>query len=485
MSSPRPRDRAFAVARWGIVLLFLLALFLGVTRRGFDFDEIEHAHSSWLVSAGERPFHDFFECHPPFVWYLFAPVASAIRSPLALLLVLRTISVLGNLVFLALLLANMSLGEPERQSRFLAVMLAACAPANLEYLLELRIDSWAIAGLLAAILLLRLKRPARPFLRYALFSAVGLLCSLACPKIAVLAVLVCAVELWSHWRDGVVIVTAYVAGAAVGLSAAAGFLLAVGINPVLAYRLTISFHALFVKGTTFHVSLPRALLDQPLLLGLCVAGAVVWLMMRRRNTFEIAVFVHLAVQLATVPFPYKQYYAPWLLLGATFIPFVLDLARRLSPAFRETVAWLLVLVTASFALAAAARFANADGVDAKGAYLAAVRELKLPADARVVAPITLHPVTMKDASYASETSVDPGGSYETEAVVRDLAIPGVSNRFTLEEYTRDLEANRPALIIVRDLAPVQTIAVRGYLERHRNDYSAWNFGSVQLWVAKR
>ena len=45
---------------------------MGIAHRFFDYDEIYHAHVTWLMSAGNRPFIDFQAVHAPFLWYPLA-----------------------------------------------------------------------------------------------------------------------------------------------------------------------------------------------------------------------------------------------------------------------------------------------------------------------------------------------------------------------------------------------------------------------------
>src|SRR5262245_43553217 len=74
------------------------ALSTGATRRFFDYDEIYHAHATWQIAHGLRPFHDFQASHAPFLWY---PLAAAWRifpeSP-ASLIPLRFIAAAGTLL---------------------------------------------------------------------------------------------------------------------------------------------------------------------------------------------------------------------------------------------------------------------------------------------------------------------------------------------------------------------------------------------------
>lgn len=43
------------MAAWGV----------GVVFQEYNYDEMLRAHSVWLTARGFRPYHDFFECHPP------------------------------------------------------------------------------------------------------------------------------------------------------------------------------------------------------------------------------------------------------------------------------------------------------------------------------------------------------------------------------------------------------------------------------------
>jgi hypothetical protein len=63
-----------------IVFLVPLAISFGfrlllLYNRWFDDDEYEHLHYAWMVMNGYLPYRDFFENHPPGLWYLLAPLA--------------------------------------------------------------------------------------------------------------------------------------------------------------------------------------------------------------------------------------------------------------------------------------------------------------------------------------------------------------------------------------------------------------------------
>ena len=89
------------LVHWALGITFAL-LVLHAARSGYDHDEIEHLHAAWLVSQGQKPFHDFMEQHHPTLFYLLAPLASLLQgSPHALVFSARLL----DLALLALLLA--------------------------------------------------------------------------------------------------------------------------------------------------------------------------------------------------------------------------------------------------------------------------------------------------------------------------------------------------------------------------------------------
>ncbi len=54
-----------------LIVLYTAGMLFG---RDVKHDEIEHAHSAWLISQGELPYIDFFQHHSPLFWILLAPV---------------------------------------------------------------------------------------------------------------------------------------------------------------------------------------------------------------------------------------------------------------------------------------------------------------------------------------------------------------------------------------------------------------------------
>src|SRR5436190_3327432 len=78
-----------------ILVVAASALVVAIVNRGFDYDEVEHVHAAWLISRGLRPFYDFFECHPPFLWYPHALLFKVFGDSYDLPIVFRFIATLG------------------------------------------------------------------------------------------------------------------------------------------------------------------------------------------------------------------------------------------------------------------------------------------------------------------------------------------------------------------------------------------------------
>jgi hypothetical protein len=114
---------------------------------------------------------------------------------------------------------------------------------------------------------------------------------------------------------------------------------------------------------------------------------------------------------------------------------------------------------------------------------------KLPATGRVVASVPLHPITRLDACYGWMRSGDPSGRYETVEAMRDLKLPGYSERFTTAWFDRELETARPVLIATgplgdNRLASSYAVAVADYARRHASEYAEIRVRNGTLLVRK-
>ena len=63
-------------------------------------DNVEHIHSTWLISQGKVPYRDFFQHHNPLVWYLFAPIFKMLPNAITMLDVAHAIALVAGFITL-------------------------------------------------------------------------------------------------------------------------------------------------------------------------------------------------------------------------------------------------------------------------------------------------------------------------------------------------------------------------------------------------
>ena len=63
-------------------------------------DNVEHIHSTWLISQGKIPYKDFFQHHNPLLWYIFAPLIGKITNQMLLLDLAHILGMLGGVLTL-------------------------------------------------------------------------------------------------------------------------------------------------------------------------------------------------------------------------------------------------------------------------------------------------------------------------------------------------------------------------------------------------
>jgi hypothetical protein len=84
-----------------VMAMGAVARITGTRRRFFDYDEIYHAHVSWLIAQRDRPFHDFLASHSPLPWYAVAPLWRILPDAPSALIPLRLVGAAGKLVSIA------------------------------------------------------------------------------------------------------------------------------------------------------------------------------------------------------------------------------------------------------------------------------------------------------------------------------------------------------------------------------------------------
>jgi len=88
---------------WIVRALILLALAIRVpllVNAPLFQDETEHLHAAWAVAHGQVPYRDFWQLHPPLLYYLLAPVFALMGEDLRIIYVARGLMLLCLLLVL-------------------------------------------------------------------------------------------------------------------------------------------------------------------------------------------------------------------------------------------------------------------------------------------------------------------------------------------------------------------------------------------------
>jgi len=479
-----------------VVALGAVAWSAGITRRFFDYDEIYHAHATWLIARGYSPFHDFQASHLPFLWYPFAAVWWILPGSPATLLPLRVAAAVGTVLSVVFMMASAAAVRRDLSPAWLVAGASVVAFNRdiLDFGVEFRPDSWSTALLFCGFFLLLTSRPKSIGLRCATFGALAGLAVLASPKFFLLPVLFAVLDLLDRIRQrddprGAVI--GYAFGLGVACLLALAFMRAIGVNPRLAFQMAISYQFAFIERAGFHRGLLHSVIQHPrlaILIAISVAAWAVHLFSLRKmpHTYELAVVLFLLAQLAIVDRPYKQYYGPWFLLAASFVPFVGTFLDRTSTRAASWCFGLAIVLGAWAGWNALQSFSRQDQAHQMLAFYDRMVDLS-PADAPIAAYPPLHPVVRRDVFYAWSRTIDPGG-YGTEAIMRDLDIPDYSARFDRDHYRRELDSNPPALVVSAldgewAYEPAQWAVLREYLAAHRENYVFVDRGLLRpLWI---
>lgn len=442
-----------------IFLACAIALFLWAYGTGhilIDYDEVEHGHAAWLVGQGLTPYSDFFEIHPPFIWYICAPLTWIFNDPPVLLLTLRIaasiVSLCGLIVFVLLMRR-----EVPGATMFAGLMSAAVVVSHervLMYLGEARIDSLATLVVLLGLLIARENRFRDETRRFALTAfcvAVGLVLTPKGFALPPLFVLFLAIE---RRRQGQPLRPLFF-GATVGAVWALAVILALSLilrlDLGLMYEMIVQYNWLIRQKGMYPHGLWTKMLERPDILYLAFFGWACFLIacIRQRrwpSPLEGAVFISSLLILGFERAPYKQYWAPFYLQQIVFLPSI----GAVLPSRRVTSQFIVGV--AGVALAAYFGWHTWGWVrDQKGLelYAAASREIDAhaPPGSFIWGQPIFHPMNRRDVLYAWHRSDSPVG-YSTEAVMKDLAIPGISERFTSAYYERELTEHPPSVVVM-------------------------------------
>ncbi len=92
--SAAPSERWLSGAILALILFALAIRVPLVVYRGLGQDEAEHLHAAWAVAHGQVPYRDFWQLHPPLLYYLMAPIFTLMGEDLRIIYVGRGLMLL-------------------------------------------------------------------------------------------------------------------------------------------------------------------------------------------------------------------------------------------------------------------------------------------------------------------------------------------------------------------------------------------------------
>src|ERR1700677_137513 len=444
---------------WGLMIL----------HRHYDYDEVLRAHSIWMTSQGLRPYHDFFEAHPPY-FALLAPLARNLTDPSPLLITLRLIATTGNLLFLAGLatLAARTGGQGWLVA-ILGTALTAFCPAVLEFLTEFRIDGWGYS--LAVWSIIGFLHSTRTWRYIGLGAGTGIATLLFCPKLALLPPMILVFEqikARASLRNALWAFGSY----ALGIGIAGGlfwlWLLANGIEVNMVFACLVKFNGLSNATSGDGRGLLREITRQWTLTVPFIAAFAVWTIQcfRARSfpaIYPAALALWLFAQAALVSYPYKQYYGPWFLFASGFFPFLYAVFQAFPKYITSAVFFGLCALSITVSGLAAFSWANLHESEAEENVIRLMNGITEPGD-RVVGLLPLHPIYRRDTFYDFFNTYDPAGHHTADILD---GIPQLHDLVSEKHYHEELEAHPPAIIVLLNFAPPRQLAVLSQFIKER------------------
>ncbi len=447
---PGERRLALGGVPFGVAMASMLVAWgVGVAHRGMNDDEVMRTHSVWLVSQGLRPYGDFFELHPPY-YRILVPVVRRFTDPCHAVLALRVLSSAANLMFLVTLAALASRSGPRRWA-WMAVAGAACHPKVLDYLIEFRADAFGYA--LGAWAIARYLRPgvAGAARSFELGLIAGLATAWFCPKLTVLPTAPVALDqatrgasLRAATRAGL----AYALGLALAVGSLVAYLLVAGIDLGMAYALLVQYQVMQNHRSAFGYGLFREVCKAWPLQVLVVSGVVTWVadLMRGRSwpaALDVALVLWLALQVAAVAYPHKQYYAPWFLFASVLVAHLGYWLDRLPGSADASAQVLCCVAIVASSSSMTHQWALNGRREEQCVTVRQMNRIGGPGD-RVVAALPEHPMYRLDANYLWFNAWDPK-RFDSEKVLSLL--PATRRLVTEDHYREELEAHPPAFLV--------------------------------------
>lgn len=113
-------------------------------------DNIEHIHSSFLVSLGQVPYRDFFQHHNPLLWYIFAPLTHSFAYNST---ITEIVCLISFFIFLKSLVYVYRIGAEFIGDKFwgLAAAAMAAVPGAKLYAIDFRPDNYMVFCLMGGL----------------------------------------------------------------------------------------------------------------------------------------------------------------------------------------------------------------------------------------------------------------------------------------------------------------------------------------------
>ncbi|MCL4243840.1 MAG: glycosyltransferase family 39 protein [Candidatus Dadabacteria bacterium] len=149
------KDRVWFLLLWGMLAGILVTLAFFSISKGFDADEIEHMHTTWLIWQGKEIYVDFFQHHHPFLSYMLVPVVNTFGGSVETIMASRLIMLAFALaiLFVTWLIAKRVFGR--REIAVASIILTATMGSFYMKAIEIRPDvPQTLAGLLSIYFLL-------------------------------------------------------------------------------------------------------------------------------------------------------------------------------------------------------------------------------------------------------------------------------------------------------------------------------------------
>ncbi len=358
------KKRGGQVERFGILvrlsdaLLLALVLFLAATRlwlaseRLFDPDEFEHLHCGYCLWRGQVPYRDFFEHHPPLLWYVSLPLFWLFGPQIKVFFACRILVWLLGLLSL-LLTYRLAASLYGRTASLLACLLLLILSAYVEKSIEWRPDNLAAPLLLLAAVAISPRASSRGpgSLNWLLAGAALTLACLSTQKSLYLAVGF-AIGASLPARPERYKQLGLLISGAIAVAVAALLLLAIGGYLGAFVDAAVVTSLRWQERASVAVWLFSTITPNPVFWSAALAGCLAALLALRRgpvaqSAIACALVVHFA-GLLHIPAAFKQYYLlaePWsAVLAAGALTAIAGTDGQLSVARRKLAALVLVAV---------------------------------------------------------------------------------------------------------------------------------------------